>query len=93
MWPIRDASELTGSARRAEAVARALGWPPKEANALSRVVLELGGKVLQHFGSGMCRLEAGATTADVIVEDLGGERGRARVAFTLTPDNALAATG
>lgn len=93
MWPIRDAADLKSSARRAEVVARSLGWPAKDAYALSKVVLELGENVLQRAGGGTCRLEAGATAADVIVEDLGGERARARVAFTVTPAIPLAAVG
>ncbi len=91
-WPIRGATDLVGAARRAESLARSLGWPPKDADVLSRVVLEMGGNALQRVGGGTCRLEVGATAAEVVVEDLNGERARASVTFTATPD-PLAAVG
>jgi hypothetical protein len=82
MWPVRATSDLMGAARRAEALAKALGWPPKDADQLSRVVLELGGDAMQRAGGGTCRLEASTTSADVIVEDLAGVSALARVEFT-----------
>ena len=85
MWPIRGASDLVGAARRAEEIARSLGWPEKDADALSRMVLELGGSALERVGGGSCRLEAGATVAEVVVEDLNGERSRANLTVTATP--------
>jgi hypothetical protein len=95
MWPIRGASDLVGAARRAEGIARSLGWPAKDADALSRMVLELGGNALERVGGGTLRLEAGATVAEVIVEDLNGDRARANLAVTTTPmpNSILSAAG
>jgi hypothetical protein len=92
MWPFRATSDLMGAARRAEALAKSLGWPPKDADALSRVVLELGGDAMNRAGGGTCRLEASTTSADVIVEDLGGVSALARVEFAM-PQVAFAAAG
>ena len=80
MWPFRGTTDLVGAARRAETLARSLGWPPQDAGALSRVVIELGEDAIQRVGGGTCRLEAGASSAEVIVEDLGGVRAQAHVA-------------
>jgi anti-sigma regulatory factor (Ser/Thr protein kinase) len=82
MWPFRSASDLAGAARRAEAMARSLGWPTNDVDELSRVLRELGGNALDHAGGGTCRLEASPTAAEIIIEDLGGGCARTRIVFT-----------
>ena len=89
-WPLSGAADLASAVRRAEAVARSLGWSARDAGALSLVVMELGRDALQQGGGGTCRREAGATFAHVIVEDLGGGRARARVAFSAALPGPLA---
>ncbi|HYV44818.1 MAG TPA: hypothetical protein VFA20_08155 [Myxococcaceae bacterium] len=92
MWPFRSASDLAGATRRAEALARSLGWAIKDVEALSGAIKELGGKALEHAGGGTCRLEAGDTRAEIIVEDLGGGCARTRVVFA-TAQAPIAAAG
>jgi len=70
-WMVNGCGELIDAVQGAEEVASSFGWTPAEAAALSRIVLELGGNAVRHGGGGVCRLEAGAEVADVIVEDRG----------------------
>jgi len=92
MWPFRSASDLSGAARRAESVAKSLGWGTRDVEGLCGVIKELGGTALEQAGGGTCRLEAGATAAEIIVEDLGGGCARTRVLFT-TAQTPIAAAG
>ena len=92
MWPFRSASDLSGAVRRAESLARSLGWAIKDVEHLSAVIKELGGNALEHAGGGTCRLEAGNAQAEIIVEDLGGGCARTRVVFA-TSQAPIAAAG
>ena len=91
-WPVRGAVDLVAATRRAEGVARSLGWPAKDAEALSRMVFELGGNAIQRTGGGSCHLQVGATSAEVTVEDLRGGRASACMAFT-APEIPFASVG
>jgi anti-sigma regulatory factor (Ser/Thr protein kinase) len=92
LWPFRNATDLSGAARRAEALAKSLGWTAKDLDELSLVVKELGENALRQAGGGTCRLQASATAAEIIVEDLGGGCARTRVVFTTAQPAPAAAT-
>lgn len=92
MWPFRSNSDLGGAVRRAESLAKSLGWSVNDVEELSGVIKELGGNALEHAGGGTCRLEAGKTQAEIIVEDLGGGCARTRVVFA-TAHAPIAAAG
>ena len=92
MWPFRSATDLAGAARRAESLAKSLGWTTRDVEALTGVIKELGDDALEQAGGGTCRLEAGNTQAEIIVEDLGGGCARTRIVFT-THTGPIAAAG
>ncbi len=92
MWPFRSASDLAGAARRAESLAKSLGWNARDVEELASVIKELGGNALELAGGGTCRLEVGNTQGEIIVEDLGGGCARTRVVFA-TSQGPIAAAG
>jgi anti-sigma regulatory factor (Ser/Thr protein kinase) len=60
-----------GAGLTAQTLAKAAGWPGREAGEICLLVIELCTNADRHGGGGRCTVELGETECEVVVEDEG----------------------
>jgi anti-sigma regulatory factor (Ser/Thr protein kinase) len=68
---LRGRASCIGAGLQAEALAKAAGWPAREAGEIGLLVIELCTNADRHAGGGRCTVELSAKACEVVVEDEG----------------------